>query len=500
VNNGIICVPVCAETGEEMIRQIQQAEKLADVVELRFDYLNKMDEQTLRRIFAYESQVPWLSTFRPKEQGGHRELTVEARTKFWNNGHETEFIDVEEDIASVTDKLPSSRICSHHDFSGVPDDVDAIFTRLSDTRSEIVKIAVNINDVTEAIPVWKLLERAKSENKQTIPIAMGEAGKWTRILGPLHGAFLTYASLESGSETAPGQISAVDMRDVYRVKELDEDTEVYGIIAGNTSYSTSPFMHNSAFKAKGVNAVFVPFQVKDLDAFMRLIVKPQTREIELNLRGFSVTNPHKQSIIKHLDGLEETAKKIGAVNTIKLDNEKLYGFNTDAFGFIEPLKKLYADLTDARVAVVGSGGAARAVVYSLKEEKTDVTIFARDPKKAASLVDEFNIGFQLLTTDNRLLTTGFDIIVNATPLGTRGEQENETIARAEHLGNTKLVYDLVYNPAETTLIREAKKAGVEAMNGLEMIVAQGMQQFKIWTGRDAPVKEMRDAVIKRLFS
>src|SRR5262249_54836428 len=155
-----------------------------------------------------------------------------------------------------------------------------------------------------------------------------------RILGLAHGAYLTYASLESGSETAPGQISAEDMKNVFRVKELDESTDVYGIIAGDTSYTMSPYVHNAAFKAAGVNAVFVPLQVSDLDEFIRRMVRPETREIELNFKGFSVTNPHKQAIVRHLDFLYETARNTGAVNTISIENGKLYGHNTDADGFL----------------------------------------------------------------------------------------------------------------------------------------------------------------------
>ncbi len=220
---------------------------------------------------------------------------------------------------------------------------------------------------------------------------MGEAGKWTRILGLAHGAFMTYASLDAGSETAPGQVSAEDLIEVYRAKELNEQTEIYGIIGGNTSYSMSPYMHNAAFKSAKLNSVFVPLQVGNLDEFIARMVKPETREIELNFKGFSVTIPHKQNIIKHLDFVDETAKKIGAVNTVKIENGKLYGYNTDAEGFIEPLKNFYGDLKDAKVAIFGAGGAARACVFALTQENADVTIFARNAEKAESLAEEFKV-------------------------------------------------------------------------------------------------------------
>ena len=313
-----------------------------------------------------------------------------------------------------------------------------------------------------------------------------------------HGAFMTYASLDSGNATAPGQISVWDMTDIYRVKELDEDTGVYGIIGGNTSYSVSPFMHNAAFKSEGINSVFVPLQVGDLDEFMRRMVKPESREVELNFKGFSVTNPHKQSIIRHLDFVDETATRIGAVNTVKIEDGKFCGYNTDAPGFIEPLKNLFGELKDARVAVFGAGGAARACIYALKQHGADVFLFARDPQKARSISDEFDVPLHRLAADN--VPLAFDIIVNATPLGTVGIFENETIATAEQLRGVKLVYDLIYNPSETRLMHEANSVNVSTIGGLEMLVAQGSRQFRIWTGLEAPLQAMSDGVRKKTRS
>jgi len=501
VNNGKICIPVLGRTAEEMIDQIHRVEGKADVIELRLDYLNDSSEKDLDTIFAHKGETPWLLTFRPKEQGGQRELARKERDAFWRSGRSAEFIDVEEDMVSTVSSHPATKIYSYHDFSAVPDDLSSIYVKLSKLGEGIVKIAAHVDDSTLAAPIWKLLEFSEAVSHPVIPLAMGEAGKWTRILGLAHGAFLTYASLESGSETAPGQISSEEMGDLYRAKDLDKSTDVYGIIAGNTSYTVSPPMQNAAFKANGLNAVFVPFQVKDLDEFMRRMVKPETREVELNLKGFAITNPHKQSIIPHLDEIDETARKVGAVNTVKIENGKLRGSNTDAFGFIEPLKEAFGDLQNARVAVVGAGGASRAVIYALKQEKAEITLLARDPRKARDLKEEFDILLGRMPNDQHPLNSSpTDIIVNTTPLGTKGQQEEATIATARQLEGTKLVYDLVYNPAETRLMNEAKKAGVKAINGLEMIIRQGTQQFEIWTGQKAPIEEMRAAVVKKFFS
>jgi 3-dehydroquinate dehydratase/shikimate dehydrogenase len=291
------------------------------------------------------------------------------------------------------------------------------------------------------------------------------------------------------------------MIDVFRVKELDESTEDYGIIAGDTTYTMSPYIHNAAFRTARLNAVFVPLQVHDLDAFMRRMVLPEIREIELNFRGFSVTNPHKQAIIPHLDYADDAAAKIGAVNTVKIENGKLIGFNTDAQGFIAPLVEKFGDLNAVNAAVFGSGGAARACVYSLKNAGADATVFARNVEKASALAEEFGVNLKELSADNSRLKadfSNFDIVVNATPLGTSGQCENETIATAEQLRGVNLVYDLIYNPPETRLLREAKLAGAQTLGGFEMLMAQAAEQFKIWTGKDAPINEMTAAAQMRL--
>lgn len=538
MNKGKICISICAETAKDLFAQIKRAEDLADVIEIRFDCLrpNELDNSYSKFVELWEmhEKIPLISTFRTKEQGGFRELTQEERDDFWNSGNEIGWADCEEDIFEDSWYwLWENRICSYHDFNGLPHNLFEIYERVKATDADIIKIAVQANDITDTIPLWKLLEKglidkekAKSRKpkkfnyslklrflnflsgdslklqkympnlvQEIIPIAMGESGKWTRILGLAHGAFMTYASLDEGKETAPGQVSTKDLIDVYRAKELDETTEIYGILGSNTSVSMSPYIHNAAFKFHNLNAVFVPLQTHNLDEFMRRMVKPETREIELNFKGFSVTIPHKQTIIKHLDYLDETAKKIGAVNTVKIIDGKLHGYNTDAKGFIEPLLSSYGDVQNAKVAILGAGGAARACIYALQSAGADVTIFARDLAKAKSLAEDFEVELRELTkTDFK----DFDILVNATPLGMKGKAEGETPVFAEQLKGLHLVYDLVYVPFQTRLMKEADKAEIPKIGGMAMLIAQAIEQQKIWTGLDAPMKEMSAEVLKRL--
>ncbi|NNE97538.1 MAG: type I 3-dehydroquinate dehydratase, partial [Pyrinomonadaceae bacterium] len=295
MNNGKICVSVCAETADEFINKAKKAAEIADIVELRFDCLKKSSiDAALESLYKLQkaSQKPYLFTFRPKEQGGKRDLSSDERSSFWNSANvsmET-WVDMEADIIEWSfNRLFDKRICSHHDFTGVPNNLPEIYQNLKNTKADILKIAVQADDATDSIELWNLLQVAPEEKKNyCLPIAMGEAGKWTRILGPAHGAPLAYASLEAGSPTAPGQISAKDLIKVYRVKELNRDTDIYGVIGNPVSHSLSPYMHNAAFKHHKLNAVYVPFEVTNLDEFMRRMVREDTREMDLNLKGFSV--------------------------------------------------------------------------------------------------------------------------------------------------------------------------------------------------------------------
>ncbi len=499
MNNGKICVSVCAGTADEMITKIKLAEELADVIEVRFDCLLPDQLGVLRsEISNLKLEKLLLATFRDTRQGGKNFYTFDERAEFLQNTQGFfAAVDIEEDFIDYVFDC-NNRILSFHDFNGDSDGLDVIYERLSSTVADVVKIAVQTKDVTDSLPVWKLLERAKKDNKNIIPIAMGEAGKWTRILGLAHGSYMTYASLNAGQETAAGQITAKDLKEVYRVKELDLNTKVYGVIGDPVAESLSPYIHNPAFVEQKINAVFIPLQVKNLDEFIRRMVRRETREVELNFAGFAVTMPHKQAIIKHLDGVDPIAEKIGAVNTVNIKNGKLIGYNTDAYGFITPLKETFSNIEDARVAVFGAGGAARACVFALKQENADVTVFARDMKQANLFANEFdveiseisNLKFQIAKS----VSDNFDIIVNATPLGMKGDLENETLLTADDLKGVKCVYDLVTSPTDTPLIAEAKRANVPTLGGIEMLIHQGAKQFEIWTGREAPLDLMRKSV------
>jgi 3-dehydroquinate dehydratase/shikimate dehydrogenase len=494
-----ICVPLGASRLDELRSLAKRASGVADIIELRLDYLavEELEKLSSRLPALIQSlSLPVILTFRAEEQGGKSKANLEERLSFWRWARHSPaaFFDFELDLALALkddSNIDWKRvICSHHDFDKTPDCLEKIYETIATTPARIIKIATQANDITDCIAIFRLLERAKKEGRDLIALAMGESGKITRIIGPMRGSFLTYGAIDEESGTAPGQISATDLRELYRINRIGPQTKIIGIVGQPVSHSLSPRIHNAAFEARGVDAVYLPLDAKDVSAFLRRMVHAKTKELDWNLRGLSVTAPHKRAALDHLDWIDETAKEIGAVNTIVVEGERLLGYNTDALGFIEPLKNVYGSLRDARCALIGAGGAARAALYALKTEGARVTVFARYVEKAQNLAEEFESSCVQLVGAS---FAEFDIVINTTPLGTVGEFENETPATAEQLQGSRLVYDLVYNPSITLFMSEAQKVSVPTIGGLQMLVAQAMEQFKLWTNLDVPADVMMKA-------
>lgn len=512
-NTARICVPVCESRAVELRQAMTRAGEVADLIELRLDYLQG-DElfKALSNLPALisASTRPVIVTLRPAEQGGQREMDNLTRIIFWvehflyGKPH-VDFADIELDLALLFMQREKEEgralfnwkrvICSYHDFRGVPRDLWNIYEQMATTPARILKIAVQANDVTDCLPVFRLLEHARSNGREMIAVAMGQAGIATRILGPARGAFLTYGSLSDAQASAPGQVSAAELRELYRVPRLNQQTEIMGLVASSVSHSLSKHIHNAAFAASGINAVYIPFEVKDPAAFLRRMAHPRTRELTWKLRGLSVTMPHKVAVIEHLDWIEESAREIGAVNTIVVEEEQLRGYNTDAAGLMMPLRERGLSLRDARCAVIGAGGAARSALWALQQEGARVTLFARDVEKARPVAEKFGADCELL---DEASFSGFEVVINATPLGTLGEREDETPALSSQLRGARLAYDLVYKPQETRFLREARAAGCEHLNGLQMLVAQAAEQFRLWTGQPAPLDVMMEAALRKL--
>ncbi|HSQ25248.1 MAG TPA: shikimate dehydrogenase [Pyrinomonadaceae bacterium] len=498
-----ICVPVCTRGVGEMREAIERAAEVADVIELRLDCLNDLNAASRITGQARISERPLILTLRCAEQGGQSSFDYDSRRRFWTSLIPPAadcFFDLEFDLVQDFSSAASFEadwkqvICSHHDFNGVPPDLEHVYEAMAATPAGIIKIAVQANDAIDCLPVFKLLERAQREGRELIAIAMGPAGIVTRVLGPSRGSFLTYGSLDDESATAPGQLTAKQLRDVYRIDRIDAETEVVGLVGDPISQSLSPCIHNAAFAAAELNGVYLPFQTRDVDQFIRRTAHPKTREVVWNLRGLSVTIPHKSSVMPLLDWIDPIAKQIGAVNTIVVRDDRLLGYNTDASGFMAPLLDRFGSVRNTRCAVIGAGGGARAALWSLNSEGASVVLFARNMERAAIAAEDFAVPCHQLSQAD---FAGFDIVVNATPLGMSGANQDLTPATAAQLHGVRLAYDLVYNPIETVFLREARAAGCDTLPGIEMFLAQGAGQFKLWTGKEPDPEVMRAAGLSR---
>ena len=485
------------------------AKTIADLIELRIDCVDSLEPQVampqIEKLIA-STTLPTIVTFRAAEQGGRNNIGNEARNRFWRIVSQlagTSLLDLELDLVEDLSSSVSPAyevdwtrvICSHHDFEGVPPNLDDIYQRMARTPARILKIAFHADDITDCIPAFRLLARAREQGREIIALAMGPSGALARILGPSRGSFLTYGSADDTSGTAPGQITADDLKNLYRIYQVDQHTRVMGVVGFPVAHSFSPHIHNAAFAATHLNAVYVRCEVKDVASFIKRMVHPRSREVDLNICGLSVTTPHKASVISYLDLVDTAAQEIGAVNTIVVTPKGLQGYNTDASAFIRTLLQRFGSVNKARCAVVGSGGAARAAVWSLTQQNADVTVFARNIEKGSLLAKQFHVAAQPLRGAS---FRGFDVVVNATVLGMSGKHETETPATADQLRGARAAYDLVYNPSQTRFLNEALAAGCETIGGIDMLVAQAGEQYKLWTGADGPEPVMKDAAIRAL--
>lgn len=495
-----ICVPITENQPDTFLQAMLQAAQTADAIELRLDYLSDAARaEVLAYLPALAAQLatPLLFTFRPREQGGQRALSLGERRAFWQSlpaaitaliGWADFEFDLVESLAHETPPVPWDKvICSWHNFEGTPADLIQRYERMAATPAAVIKLATKCNRLGDCLRLFELIEYAQ-DRKPVIALGMGLPGLSTRVLALSRGALLTFGALRRGAESAAGQPTVDELNNLYRVKQLTRASRIFGVIGQPIGHSRSPLIHNPALQAAGIDGVYLPLEVDDTASFIRDFVQPKTRKLDWNLRGLSVTIPHKLAVIPFLDQLDATAQAIGAVNTIVVEGERLLGYNTDVHGAMQPLTERL-DVRGARVAVLGAGGSARAVCYGLQQRGAEVTIYARAAAKAQPLADEFNATAAALDRFHGQA----DIVINCTPLGMKGHSEGQSPITAESLRGVRLVFDLVYNPEETALLQAAQTAGCDTLSGLAMLVAQAAEQFRLWTGRPAPIDVMWQA-------
>jgi 3-dehydroquinate dehydratase/shikimate dehydrogenase len=392
--------------------------------------------------------------------------------------HRSGFLEV------MLEKTGRGLVVSYHDFDGTPDDLWALYTAMCERGADIVKLVVTPRSMEDVGRLVKTSARAfRTGGTPLVAIAMGPMGLLTRLGGGRFGAPFTFSSSAQGSETASGQLPAREMGELYRVRSVNPKTRVFGVLGSDVLRSLSPALHNRAFRETGLDGLYVPLETPALDPFMKALP-------DLELAGFSVTRPFKMEIVPFLASLEASAADSGSVNTVLVRGDGLLGMSTDGVGVVAPLRQRIT-LKGARVVVLGAGGAARAAAHALKARGAWTTLLNRDSRKAAEVARAIGCDHgPILSLPGR----PWDVLVNATPVGGR-RAPNETLVPSSLLEKGGIVFDMVYDPLETRLLREARSVGCQTIDGLEMLVSQAAAQFEAWTGCEAPQDEMRESAL-----
>ena len=486
-----ICVPIVASNAAEMVQKADAVVRDNPFIEFRLDYLSKpgLALGKIRTFVEYHPEALIIATCRRAVNGGKFRGSIASEVdilaKAANQG--CHLVDLELESADHLKAADFARlrrsanlILSTHDFRGTRK-LEETFARMKEYPADFFKVVSTANTLSDNVVMMKFLERHSHEHSM-IGVCMGEQGIISRVLAVRAGSQFTFGAVNPGEETAPGQVAARALRDVYRIDQVDAATRVYGVAGDPVAHSLSPIMLNTAFRRENVNAVYLALHAKSLDDLLACV-----RDIPIH--GLSVTMPYKEEMLKHLDKTDPLTAKIGACNTVvRAQDGKLYGFNTDVAGIVRPLE-MRMPLQGARILVLGAGGAARAAVFGLKERGADVYVFNRTAGPAQNLAKKARAK---AVKKLQLRKMAFDVIINATPVGMEGNRDPLPISEEEF--KAKYFFEMVYTPAETKMVKIARSRGMQVILGAEMFVQQGARQFETWTGKPAPVLEMQRVV------
>ena len=459
----LVVETVTADSMGELIAR-RDAADLADMVELRLDGVRELD---IARALGGRRR-PVVVTCRPVWEGGRFDGAEEERLGILLRAAEAgaEYIDVEwqADRRAIPAELTSRLVLSHHDFNGAPADLGDRVRAMRAEGAAVVKVAVTATRLRDC----ETLRRAMSGDGRFVAIAMGAAGRLTRAWPAWIGSCWMY-----GGTAAPGQLSARDLIDTYRIRTVTRASAAYAITGAPLGHSASPAMHNSAFATLGLDAIYLPVETADADEFLHMADA-------LGLAGASVTAPLKRALAARCESVDDVSKAVGAINTLKRSPTGWVGRNFDVDGFLAPLDRLGAATRGSHAVILGAGGAARAAAFALGRRGVTVEISARRPEAARDVAGE--VGAGLAPWPPHLNGARPDLIVNATPVGSWPRSDASPVVAT----NAAVAYDLVYNPPQTTFLRRAEATGARTIGGLEMLVEQAARQFQWWTAQAVP--------------
>lgn len=488
----MICVPIVVPSREQVLKDMSAASEFADIIELRVDLMDDPDIPGLLKA----APKPCIVTNRTKREGGQFKGNEEQRIHLLHRAIDAgaDYIDIEASTSrSLLESILAARgttqvILSYHDFTRTPERLDAIYDTMNQLPADILKIITYAGDINDNLAIFDLLKRARGDGRKLISFCMGEKGEISRILSPLLGGFLTFGSLDTGKESAPGQIPASLLKNVYRVGQPRPGLKIYGVIGDPISKSMGYLIHNRAFQETGLPYIYVPFWVKNLQKFFSGFAP--------YFEGISVTMPFKEEIIPLVDTMDDAAQKIGAINTVVKENGGWKGYNTDGTGAIQALEK-HISLKGKNVLIIGAGGTAKAIGHGVVERGGHLTVtYNKNRERGESLARELACSLSDIRDIEKL---SVDVLINCSPVG-MSPRVDESPVPAHVLRPGMVVFDSVYNPPRTRLIREAENAGCTAISGVELFINQGAAQFELWTGRQAPVDAMRETLLNKLGS
>ena len=481
MTTALLCETVTGRTMAELVVARDEATH-GDMVELRLDGVSDLDVAGALQ----GRRVPAVVTCRPTWEGGRFDGTEEQRARILHLAFEAgaEYVDVEwratqsnDDFTSIVRRDPARIVVSSHDFDRVPSDLDDRVRAMRGVGAGSIKVAVAVSRLSETLALKDI-----GAGGDAVVIGMGEAGVPSRLLAAHYGSKWTFA----GHGIAPGQIPAETMADDYHFFRVGPDTRIFGVVSTNAMHSLSPVMHNAAFEEAGIDAVYVPLRACDFDDFLAYAAA-------MGVEGASITIPFKLDALRAAAPADRLTQTVGAANTLRRDGKGWQATNTDVDGFLAPLDAVFGTrLRNARAAILGAGGSARAVVAALRSRGVLVTVYARRPEQAREIAPELDA-----TAGEWPPAAGsWDVLVNCTPLGGAGKRDESPLLREAISG--PLVYDLTYGPGPSRLLRDAKAAGALTIDGLPMLVAQAERQFEWWTGQKPEPGVMAGALRRKL--
>ena len=516
-----LTVPIAAENLDKATEQIKAAKTAgAEMLELRTDYLENLSVDLVKSLVAKAKdiagrQMRIIVTCRDKKQGGAKDYPLQLRINVLTSALQAgaEFIDFEyENFVAAQDQariqvalsrsLKGRLILSAHNFDARFDDIGRLHRHIMTVSpAAIPKLVYTANHINDCFEAFDLLHRTIGER---IIFCMGAAGLISRIIAKKLNSFVTFASLDEKSATASGQLTVEQFKKLYRYDSISSDTELYGVIGFPIVHSLSPAVHNAGFTNIKANKLYLPLLVEggksEFDDFLRnVLARPW-----LGFRGFSVTIPHKENALDYVRAkqgfVEPLAKRIGAVNTILVGKDGgLKAYNTDYAGALDAITSATGfsrdDFDNMPVAVIGAGGVARAIVAGLRDAGAKITIYNRTIKRGEALAADFDCDFAPL---EHLPSVSAKLLINCTSIGMHPDIDATPVPK-EYLKKDMAVFDTVYNPAETLLLKQAKEVGAKTISGLDMFINQALVQFKLFTGTDANPKLVRKTVSNFVF-